>query len=499
MKSVRHILANYPDSNRVFPASKSMVRPNQPWSINHVTSGCSLTPYRDDLFGPEFATSVFISEPVHNSVHREVLERDGSGFTSHRAKGEERSEFLSSTDNWFRPVTLKTGPDGALYIADMYRFILEHPEWISPEMQARVDVRAGSDRGRIYRVVPGGGKRRPIPNLAVMSTSQLVEAMNSPNGWQRDFAQRLLVERRDPTANPAIAKLLAVNYAPQVRIQALSTLGLLGGLAADALIPTIADPHPAVRAEALSQSESFAGKNEAVFDALRAAAADSDASVRLQAAFSLGAWPAAQTGPVLRDLAARSEGDETLRIAIMSSLPPENALFTEMKRNAPIPKPATLVALKPSSADRAQVIAGYAGAKKMTGDAVHGRQLFQSLCISCHRLRGDGSEVGPDLGMVADKPTDWLLTAILDPSQTIEARYRGWNITLKSGDEVSGLLSAETANNVVLRLAGGTDHAVLRADIRSMEPMKLSLMPTGLESALKPQDMADLLRWLKAP
>ena len=93
----------------------------------------------------------------------------------------------------------------------------------------------------------------------------------------------------------------------------------------------------------------------------------------------------------------------------------------------------------------------------------------------------------------------WLLTAILDPSQTIEARYRGWNITLKSGEEMTGLLSGETANNVVLRLAGGTDHAVLRSDIRSMEPLKLSLMPTGLESALTPQAMTDLLRWLKAP
>ena len=499
VKSVRHILANYPDSTRVFPASKSMVRPNQPWSINHVTSGCSPTPYRDDLFGPDFATSVFISEPVHNTVHREVLARDGSGFTSHRAPGEEQSEFLSSTDNWFRPVTLKTGPDGALYVADMYRFILEHPEWISPEMQARVDLRAGTDKGRIYRVVPEGGKRRPIPNLAAMSAPQLVEAMNSPNGWQRDTAQRLLVERRDPTATPAIARLLAVTCAPQVRIQALSTLGLLGALKTDAVVPAIADPHPAVRAEALRQSESFAGKNDAVFDAVRAAVADSDASVRLQAAFSLGAWPIARTEPALRELATRSEGDETLRIAIMSSLPPANSLFTEMKRNAPIPKPAMLTALKPSSADRAQVIAGYAGVEKLIGDAAHGRQLFQSLCISCHRLRGEGTEVGPDLGMVADKPADWLLTAILDPSQTIEARYRGWNITLKTGEEMTGLLSGETANNVVLRLAGGVEHAALRSDIRTMEPMKLSLMPTGLESALKPQDMADLLRWLKAP
>ena len=110
VKRVQHTLANYPDSTRVFPASSPLVRPNQPWSLNHVTSGCSPTPYRDTLFGPEFATSVFASEPVHNAVHREVLESDRDGFTSHRAKGEEASEFLASTDNWFRPVTTRTGP-----------------------------------------------------------------------------------------------------------------------------------------------------------------------------------------------------------------------------------------------------------------------------------------------------------------------------------------------------------------------------------------------------
>ena len=101
--------------------------------------------------------------------------------------------------------------------------------------------------------------------------------------------------------------------------------------------------------------------------------------------------------------------------------------------------------------------------------------------------------------MVSAKPADWLLTAILDPSQVVEARYRAWTLTLKSGDVLDGLVSAETANNLVLRLAGGIEHAVLRSDIAAMSPSKLSLMPSGFESALKPQDMADLLRWLRSP
>lgn len=500
VKSVRHVLANYENSTQVFPASASMVRPNQPWSLNHTTSACSASPYRDDLFGPEFVNSVFISEPVHNVVHREVLVRDGSGFTSHRAQGEEQSEVLASTDNWFRPVTLKTGPDGALYIADMYRFVLEHPEWISPEMQARLDLRAGEDKGRIYRVVPEGRPRRPIPNLAALSPRELVAAMDSPNGWQRDAAQRLLVERADSSSNELLRNLLTVTHPPQVRLQALATLGLLGALAPETLGSALVDPHPNVRCEALRQSEAMAGKSDAIFPMVMALASDADAAVRLQAAFSLGAWPPEKSEPLLRELAARDDADELLLIAIMSSLNPESGLFKQLNAKVPIPKPvATNVTRKPSSADRAQVIAGYAEVEKLTGDAARGHQQFQTLCATCHRLRGEGHEVGPDLEMVGAKPVDWLLTTILDPSQAVEARYRAWMIKLKSAEELSGLISAESANNIVLRVAGGVDHAILRSEIASMEPLKLSLMPAGFESTLKPQDMADLLRWLRAP
>lgn len=499
VKRVLHVLANYENSTRVFPASAPMVRPNQPWSLNHVTSACSPCPYRDDLFGPEFGASVFISEPVHNTVHREVLARDGAGFTSQRAAGELGSEFLSSTDNWFRPITLKTGPDGALYVADMYRFVLEHPEWISEATQARLDLRAGEDKGRIYRITPENRPRRPIPNLAGMNSHELVTAMDNANGWQRDMAQRLLVGRAEKAAGERLTKLLDAAHAPQVRLQALATLGLLGVLAPETLRNALADPHPAVRCEALRQSEALVGTSDAVFAAVSALAADSDAAVRLQTAFSLGAWQPEESEPVLRALASRDDADELLRTAIRSSLRPGSALFRQLDSKAPILKPAATVELKPSAADRAQVIANYAGVEKLAGDAARGHKQFQALCIPCHRLRGEGSEVGPDLGMTADKPVDWLLTAILDPSQAVEARYRAWTITLKSGEELSGLVSAETANNLVLRMAGGIEHAALRGDIVSMTPSQLSLMPAGFESALQLQDMADLIRWLRAP
>src|SRR5262249_39586208 len=127
LKSNRKVLANYNDSRRLFPISRPLQRFNDVWTIGEVTSACSATPYRDALFGSNFDQSIFICEPVNNLIHREILETDGVSFVSHRAADEQTSEFLASADNWFRPTMVKTGPDGALYIADMYRFVIEHP------------------------------------------------------------------------------------------------------------------------------------------------------------------------------------------------------------------------------------------------------------------------------------------------------------------------------------------------------------------------------------
>jgi hypothetical protein len=124
---------------------------------------------------------------------------------------------------------LKTGPDGALYIADMYRLVIEHPEWISPERQKRINLRAGDDKGRIYRISPAGVKLRPIPRLDKMSASELVASLDNPNGWQRDTAQRLLVERQDKQSVKPLERLMVKSANPKARIQALCALDGIGG------------------------------------------------------------------------------------------------------------------------------------------------------------------------------------------------------------------------------------------------------------------------------
>ena len=112
-----------------------------------------------------------------------------------RADDEQKSEFLASSDNWFRPTMIQTGPDGALWVADMYRYVIEHPEWIPKDWQKKLDLRAGHDKGRIYRIYPSDKKPRDIPRLDKMSTKELAATLESPNGWTRDIAQQLLIKQ----------------------------------------------------------------------------------------------------------------------------------------------------------------------------------------------------------------------------------------------------------------------------------------------------------------
>lgn len=498
VNTTKRILANYPDPTRVFAVSQMAIRFNQPQAAGHVTSGCGSSPYRDALFGPAFATSVFACEPVHNVVHREMLTPDGATFTSKRSDDEQDREFLASTDPWFRPVMTRTGPDGALYIADYYRFVLEHPEWIAPETRSRIDLRAGADKGRIYRVVPNGVKLRPAPNLAKLDNAALVAALDSPNGWQRDTVQRLLYERAAKDTSPVLRQLAAKASQPNVRVQALAALDTLRSLDVGTVRAALHDADAHVRVQALRVSETLAQHLEELLPALLACTEDDDFTVRHQLALSLGAFRDARAAAALEKLAEREGADVQMRLAIMSSLQPDSALFVKLNQAA---KPAAAPVLelpKPSTPDRAKVIASYATVAALKGSAERGHELFKQSCYVCHRFKGEGMEVGPDLGMVADKPTDWLITAIFDPNAAMEDRFKTQTLKLKSGVEMAGIISAETANNIVLRLPGGVDFPVLRDDIERQQATARSLMPDGLEAALKPQDVADLIAYLRS-
>jgi putative membrane-bound dehydrogenase-like protein len=325
----------------VYPISRTLERFNDPHAANRFTSACSPIIYRDDLFGPAFAGNSFVSEPVHNLVHREVMEPKGVTFSSRRAPDEQTSEFLASSDNWFRPTMIQTGPDGALWIADMYRHVIEHPQWIPKEWQAKLDLRAGHDKGRIFRVYPVGKKPRTIPRLDKMTTAQLVAALDSPSGWQRDTAQRLLVAKKDKAAVPLLEKLARESERPLARLHALCTLEGIGAAETALVMTALNDKHPAVRRHALRLIVPALKRGLATVDL-----ADMDPQVRLQLAYSLGFAKDRESASHLGRLALGAAEDPYLLAAALSSVTKENlepVLLEVLARSTKKSPPAKLL------------------------------------------------------------------------------------------------------------------------------------------------------------
>jgi putative heme-binding domain-containing protein len=252
-------------------------------------------------------------------VHREVVRPSGTSFKSERAPGEQTSEFLASTDLWSRFTGIRAGPDGALYITDMYRLVIEHPKWIPDAWQKQLgDVRAGDNAGRIYRVKRRGAALRPVPRLDRADTAGLVAALASPSGVVRDLAQQQLFWRNDVAAVPALERLAADATLPQARVQALWSLNLLGRLTPAAVERALRDPHPGVRRHAVRLSEGFAATTPTLLAPVAALADDADAMVRMQVSYTLGEWKAPAAGVALARL-LRATNDRYLRAAAMSS------------------------------------------------------------------------------------------------------------------------------------------------------------------------------------
>jgi putative heme-binding domain-containing protein len=152
-----------------------------------------------------------------------------------------------------------------------------------------------------------------------------------------------------------------------------------------------------------------------------------------------------------------------------------------------------------TSATRAAVVEKFKPALKLQGDAARGKTVFASVCISCHKLDGVGLELGPDLRSVAQHDAEKLLNSILDPSAIIEPGFMAYHCTLKSGEQLYGVIATETSASLTLKMAGNLTKSVLRSDVESLKSAGTSLMPEGLEAALTPQSLADLISYLKQP
>lgn len=755
-----HDVAAAGDDSKVYPLVDAWT--TSTLHAGQFTAACGLTIFTGDALPAECVGNAFVCEPTGSLVHREVLEPAGGTFRG--TPGEKEAEFLASRDPWFRPVNLTTGPDGALYVVDMYRAVIEHPDWVPDELKNRKDERWGDDRGRIYRVAakdkppakrpalveqsgprpsgrgpdapseseparaagPEPEGRGPEPEEASPADIfRLAEALDSPNGWTRDTAARLLLTSEKPAVAPHLASLgrggktplgrlrvaqvvIALSDAdrvdfvlpllreddPQAVASALRLLGryrrkeqtktlyagpskpplasskTLSALespdARDAILPLASSEYGEVRFElACRLGDMPAGAADeqltnalaavaardagdrwtraavlsstrdplALYDAVLAknadgavpflidlaeligrrreekevaglvsrlattgpeggwalpaltglgrglggslepaldVAADHDRQ-RLAAAF---AWAAAVAGDEAADPAVRTQAvrllalaerpyalpslvalanvaDPQVRLAVVEALgrfrgddriapalltgfgeqPPAirgavlDALLADPTRAAQVLDavaagdlppaelgPTRIAALskhpdptvreKAAAAfappeDRQKVLADYATALSLKADPGRGREVFVKNCATCHRVGGLGTQVGPDVADSRTRTPEALLTDILDPNRAIDGRYLAYAAVTTDGVVHTGLIAGETANAVTLAQPEGKTVTLLRDEIDSLRSDGTSLMPVGVERTIPPQDMADLISFIK--
>ncbi|MCA9106050.1 MAG: c-type cytochrome [Planctomycetales bacterium] len=308
-----------PGAAPIFPLSTTLERFNEVQMANRLTSACSHEIHRSPALGADYFGDSFVCEPVHNLIHRESMQRDGVSWSSQRAADEQRSEFLASDDNWFRPVMIRTGPDGALWVADMYRLVIEHPEWIPADRQAQLDLRSGRDRGRIYRLVPKGSTL-PLPDRSRLTDDQWVELLASEHGPLRDMAQQVLIWHGATSAEARLGELLASDRA-ETRLHALATLHHLRRLTIDQLATAMRDVHPEVRRWSIRFAETRLDEPEVVRLIADRAAVEEAPVTRLQLAATLGESNDSRAIDAMVGLIEQgSAGDPIMAAVIASSL-----------------------------------------------------------------------------------------------------------------------------------------------------------------------------------
>jgi putative heme-binding domain-containing protein len=236
----------------------------------------------------------------------------------------------------------RIGPDGALYVADMYRAMIEHPDWLPPEGRAEMlpKYRLGDDRGRIWRVVRAEAPpaRFPTAVVSAKSPAELVALLASGNTWQRDHAMRRILHESDAAFQNAAAALLVdvvrSSPRPEARVQAIATLVCMDKLPKELFFLSLADPHSRVREAAVM----VAGESQSpdVRERVCALAADPDAKVRLQVALLCGEWPDPEAGAALAAIAVADHADPLFRAAVMTSaLPHAETLSRAIASAAP--------------------------------------------------------------------------------------------------------------------------------------------------------------------
>ncbi len=479
------------------------------------------TIYRGDAWPSSYKGIAIIGDVGSNLIHRKRLVPNGLEFIGERM--DDHSEFVTSTDIWFRPAQFANAPNGALAVIDVYLEVIEHPASLPPEIKKHLDLTSGREAGRIYQIVPTGFKSRGPVDLTGSSTAELVALLAHENAWHRETAARLLYERQDPAAIEPLRQLVRSSPSPLGRMHALYALSGMGKLDEATILVALGDAHAQVRRHAVRLAGPTQWTPE-LSAAMGKLVDDESMEVRYQLAFALGDGPAPQRTERLLRILAQDPADRWMRAAVMSSIGEDVERLNEIVDDPAFKKqiveqvaarqrakdspreagatqtisPPTNMRTAEQAALRGAIIAKYRDALSMPADTERGREVFKKSCSACHLVQGVGHELGPSLMAIKSRGAETLLASILDPNSEVNPQYVNYLVVTVDGRVLSGMIVDEGATSITLKKDEGVTETVLRVDIDEIKNTGLSLMPEGLDETLDKQAMADLVAYLMA-
>ena len=366
------------------------------------TAACGPLIYNGDLFDKSYDGNAFVAEPSANLIKRDILA--GQGYITTGKEAYEKKEFLASEDERFRPVNLHIGPDGAMYIVDMYRGIIQHKTYLTPYLKNEIKERALTQPlncGRIYKVIPSG---KTLTNVQFSNkTAELVPLLQSANGWVRNKAQQLLVDAKDKKVVPALQQFLKNVNQPIVLSHALWTLEGLGALQAADVLPLLQQNNWPVRMQALSVLPSIITKNNySQFEpVLKAMINNNDTLAAPYIGFLvhyIQPVNAASAHELLVSLIKKYPANSYVADAVISNLYNKEDAFYKEALSINADTALTInKRLKKVIDDIAKAKSG-ANLKKLAKLYPRGAEIFHSVCQTCHGIDGNGiSALAPPL------------------------------------------------------------------------------------------------------
>lgn len=391
-------------NDRVFPIHQTSVNRgyqkgilDEKGRLIDVTAACGPLVYRGGAFPESHNQNVFVCVPEANLIKRNILTFKNNQTTANQSI--EGKEFIASTDEGFRPVNLFNGPDGAMYVVDMHRGIIQHKAYISQylaEQLATKKLDTLQNAGRILKVVSKTSKLNPIPDLSKANSKELLALLKHPNGWLRDRSQQLLIQKKDISINKELVNLAKSSNEFSTAVHALYVLDGLNALSFASLSDIISQSkQPETIAHALGLIERFAStQNVAKMKAISTQLlVQNNETIDLYLSFSLHSWLKLSEStflPILSEIDKKYDNQKVIQDAITSSLDTKEEVYLKTMNPSDVLKANLELVL--NNRQKKEINSIFVKEKNVVDNRTKGLQLFRTICSACHGADGKGIE-----------------------------------------------------------------------------------------------------------